>query len=83
MCNFWIDRSVGFSYYNEGNLRRDGYLQLFIFEGNGMVDPGLYELVEKILWAVSFITIGGDTGSDVFFGICPEYLRFKDDTFSA
>ncbi len=25
----------------------------------GMVDPGLYELVEKILWAVSFITIGG------------------------
>ena len=31
----------------------------FIFEGYGMVDPGLYELVEKILWAVSFITIGG------------------------
>ena len=59
MCNFWIDRSVSFSYYNEGNLRRDGYLQLFIFEGNGMVDPGLYELVEKILWAVSFISIGG------------------------
>jgi hypothetical protein len=24
-----------------------------------MVDPGLYDLVEKILWAVSFITIGG------------------------
>ena len=24
-----------------------------------MVDAGLYELVEKILWAVSFITIGG------------------------
>ena len=54
-----IDRGVGFGYYKEGNLRRDGYLQLFIFEGNGMVDAGLYELVEKILWAVSFITIGG------------------------
>lgn len=34
-------------------------MQLFIFEGNGMVDAGLFELVEKILWAVSFITIGG------------------------
>jgi uncharacterized membrane protein len=30
-----------------------------MFEGYVMVDPGLYELVEKILWAVSFITIGG------------------------
>ena len=57
--NFRIDRGVDFGYYKEGKLRRDGYLQLFIFEGNGMVDAGLYELVEKILWAVSFITIGG------------------------
>ncbi|MHC4726779.1 MAG: hypothetical protein ACYS17_06065 [Planctomycetota bacterium] len=24
-----------------------------------MVDQGLYELVEKILWAVTFMTIGG------------------------
>jgi hypothetical protein len=24
-----------------------------------MVDAGLYELVEKILWAVTFMTIGG------------------------
>ena len=31
-----------------------------------MVDPGLYELVEKILWAVSFITIGG-TMAIMFF----------------
>jgi len=59
VCNFWIDLGLGFGYYNEGNLRRDGYLQLFIFEGNDMVDRGLFELVEKILWAVSFITIGG------------------------
>jgi hypothetical protein len=31
----------------------------FIFKGNGMIDAGLYELVEKILWAVGFIAIGG------------------------
>ncbi len=31
-----------------------------------MVDQGLYELVEKILWAVSFIAIGG-TLSIMFF----------------
>ncbi len=24
-----------------------------------MVDAGLYELVEKILWAVSFVAVGG------------------------
>jgi len=29
------------------------------FEGYLMVDPGLFELVQKILWAVSFMTIGG------------------------
>ena len=34
-------------------------MQFLIFEGYVMVDPGLYELVEKILWAVSFIAIGG------------------------
>ena len=34
-------------------------LQLFIFEGKDMVDAGLIELVEKILWAVSFMTVGG------------------------
>jgi len=50
---------VDFGYFKEGNLGRDEYLQLFILEGNGMLDPGLFELVEKILWAVSFITIGG------------------------
>jgi hypothetical protein len=58
---------VDFCYYNEGNLRRDGYLQLFIYEGISMVDPGLYELVEKILWAVSFITIGGTLAVMFFF----------------
>ena len=41
---------------------------LFIFEGNIMVDPGLFELVEKILWAVSFITIGG-TIAVIFFSV--------------
>jgi hypothetical protein len=30
-----------------------------LFEGNVMVDTGLIELVEKILWAVSFMAIGG------------------------
>ena len=34
-------------------------MQLFVFEGYTMVDPGLFELVQKILWAVSFMTIGG------------------------
>jgi hypothetical protein len=58
---------VDFGYYKVGNLRRDGYLQLFIFEGNGMVDAGLFELVEKILWAVSFITIGGTVAVMFFF----------------
>jgi len=32
---------------------------LFIYRGDGMVDAGLYELVEKILWAVGFIAVGG------------------------
>ena len=39
----------------------------FVFEGYDMVDPGLYELVEKILWAVSFITIGGTLAVMFFF----------------
>ncbi len=34
-------------------------MQCFIFEGHGRMDAGLLELVEKILWAVSFIAIGG------------------------
>ena len=34
-------------------------MQLFIFEGYVMEDAGLYELVQKILWAVSFMAIGG------------------------
>ena len=32
---------------------------IFIYRGDGMVDAGLYELVEKILWAVGFIAVGG------------------------
>jgi hypothetical protein len=32
-----------------------------------MVDQGLYELVEKILWAVSFIAIGGTLVIMFFF----------------
>ena len=42
-------------------------MQLFIFEGSDMVDAGLYELVEKILWAVSFISIGGALAVMFFF----------------
>ncbi len=42
-------------------------MQLLIFEGYVMVDPGLYELVEKILWAVSFIAIGGTLAVMFFF----------------
>ena len=32
-----------------------------------MVNQGLYELVEKILWAVSFMTIGGTLAIMFFF----------------
>ena len=42
-------------------------MQFLIFEGYVMVDPGLYELVEKILWAVSFIAIGGTLAVMFFF----------------
>ena len=28
-------------------------------EGFGRMDAGIYELVEKILWAVSFVAVGG------------------------
>ena len=42
-------------------------MQLVIFEGYGMVDQGLYELVEKILWAVSFMAIGGTLVIMFFF----------------
>lgn len=31
----------------------------FVFDGCSIRDTGMYELVEKILWAVSFIAIGG------------------------
>ena len=34
-------------------------MQRFIFEDYDTMDAGLLELVEKILWAVSFIAIGG------------------------
>ena len=32
-----------------------------------MIDQGLFELVEKILWAVSFMTIGGSLAIMFFF----------------
>jgi len=31
----------------------------FIFKGAGTMDVSLHELVEKILWIVSFIAVGG------------------------
>jgi len=34
-------------------------LRLFVFEGYRMVDANLLEIVKKILWAVSFLAIGG------------------------
>ena len=34
-------------------------MQLFILKDYGVMDVSLHELVEKILWAVSFIAIGG------------------------
>ncbi len=34
-------------------------MRLFVFEGYRMVDANLLEIVKKILWAVSFLAIGG------------------------
>jgi len=34
-------------------------LQRFVFEGYCTMEASMHELVEKILWAVSFIAIGG------------------------
>jgi hypothetical protein len=42
-----------------------------------MVDPGLYELVEKILWAVSFITIGGTLAVMFFLVFAQSILGSK------
>ena len=42
-----------------------------------MIEPGLYELVEKILWAVSFITIGGTLAVMFFLVFAQSILGTK------
>ena len=42
-----------------------------------MVDQGLFELVEKILWAVSFMTIGGSVAIMFFLIFAQSILGSK------
>ena len=55
---FWFDRYGEFGYCKMAKQDRQMFV-IFIYRGDGMVDAGLYELVEKILWAVGFIAVGG------------------------
>jgi hypothetical protein len=50
---------MGFKYYNRRQLEERWKFTDVLFKGNVMVDAGLIELVEKILWAVSFMAVGG------------------------
>ena len=52
-------------------------MQRFIFEGHGRMDAGLLELVEKILWAVSFIAIGGAVALMFFLVFAQSILGSK------
>ncbi len=52
-------------------------MQLFIFEGYSRMDTGLLELVEKILWAVSFIAIGGAVALMFFLVFAQSILGSK------
>ncbi len=44
---------------------------------------GLHELVEKILWAVSYYRLRRDAGDNVFLSLCPEHPRLENNTFAA
>jgi hypothetical protein len=52
-------------------------LQRFIFKDYGTMDAGLLELVEKILWAVSFIAIGGAVAVMFFLVFAQSILGSK------
>ena len=52
-------------------------MQRFIFEDYGTMDAGLLELVEKILWAVSFIAIGGAVAVMFFLVFAQSILGSK------
>ncbi len=53
------------------------YVQLFIFEGYCTMDAGLLEIIEKILWAVSFIAIGGAVAIMFFLVFAQSILGSK------
>ncbi len=53
------------------------YVQLFIFEGYSTMDAGLLEIIEKILWAVSFIAIGGAVAIMFFLVFAQSILGSK------
>jgi hypothetical protein len=52
-------------------------LQRFIFEDYGTMDASLLEFVEKILWAVSFIAIGGAVAVMFFLVFAQSILGSK------
>lgn len=52
-------------------------MQFSILEGYRRMDVGLLELVEKILWAVSFIAIGGAVALMFFLVFAQSILGSK------
>ncbi len=52
-------------------------MQLFILEGYSTMDAGLLEITEKILWAVSFIAIGGAVATMFFLVFAQSILGSK------
>lgn len=49
-----------------GYFERYGRIDIFVFEDGEVMDEGMYSLVEKIMWGVGFIAIGGAL-SVIFF----------------
>ena len=52
-------------------------MQLFISEAYSTMDAGLLEIIEKILWAVSFIAIGGAVAIMFFLVFAQSILGSK------
>ncbi|MFB0554766.1 MAG: hypothetical protein ACETWQ_15795 [Phycisphaerae bacterium] len=52
-------------------------MQRFVFEGYCTMEASMHELVEKILWAVSFIAIGGAVAVMFFLVFAQSILGSK------
>ena len=51
--------------------------QLFVLTDYETIDTGMYETVEKILFGVSFIAVGGALALMFFFVFAPSILGLK------